>query len=302
MIMPSRLSLKGKILCFLLVLIALQVNPAVSRGEEFVIGVLPEMNVFKQMERFRPLAEYLSDKIGVDVKLTMISRYGNIIESLKEKRVNAAFLGSFTAALAISQLHVEPLARPVNMDGTSTYFGYLFSRNDSGIKNVSDMKGKVMVFVEKATTAGYLFPLAYLKSKGVADHQTFFKDFYFSGSHDAAIIAVLEGHADVGAAKNTIYERSSETDSRIYSDLYVIAKSPRVPSNGLCVVADTDPQLKKKLKETLLDLHNYPQGKVVLSKFGAQKFVQTEKDDYLPVMEMAHEAGIELSEYYYKNQ
>jgi phosphonate transport system substrate-binding protein len=60
-----------------------------------------------------------------------------------------------------------PLARPVNNDGTSTYFGYIFVRKDSNIKETADMKGKTLALVERATTAGYVFPLAWFKLQGV---------------------------------------------------------------------------------------------------------------------------------------
>ena len=48
--------------------------------------------------------------------------------------MDGSFFGSFTGAMAIEKLGVEPIARPVNLDGTSTYKGYIFVRKDSGIK------------------------------------------------------------------------------------------------------------------------------------------------------------------------
>ena len=96
---------------------------------------------------------------------------------------------------------MEAVARPVNVDGTSTYHGYLFARKDSGIRTVADMKGKRFAYVDRATTAGYLFPRAYLKEKGVADPDRYFGEVFFAGSHDATVLAVLNGEADIGASK-----------------------------------------------------------------------------------------------------
>ena len=127
---------------------------------QVLIGLIPELNIFKQRARFTLLGEYLSRKIGVPVRFTILSRYGNIIESFDTERMDGAFFGSFTGALAIEKLGVVPLARPVNLDGTSTYQGYLFVRKDSGIHDAAGMRGKRMAYVDKATTAGYVFPLA----------------------------------------------------------------------------------------------------------------------------------------------
>lgn len=270
--------------------------------DKLTIGLLPEMNVFKQRQRYLPLAEYLSNKIGVPVELTMLSRYGNIISTLKEASVDAAFMGSFTGALAISQLNVEFLARPVNMDGTSTYFGHIFVRKDSNISNVADMKGKTLVLVERATTAGYVFPMAYLNRHGITDPGSYFKEYYFAGSHDAAIDAVLTGQADIGAAKNTIYDRFLQANPEAKNELVILAGSVRVPSNGLCVLPGLDKEVTEKLRAALLNLHNDPAGIPVLASLGAKRFVKTDRNDYQAVHDMAVEAGISMENYQYSNQ
>jgi len=272
-----------------------------AQEESITIGLLPEMNVFKQKQRFEPLAAYLSEHMGIAVKLSILSRYGNIIERIKEEKVDGAFLGSFTGALAISQLGVVPLARPVNNDGTSTYFGYIFARKNSNIKETADMKGKTLVLVERATTAGYVFPLAWFKLQGVKDINTYFSDHFFAGSHDAAIDAVLNNEADVGAAKNTIYERMQKLHPRVDKELVILASSPRVPSNGLCVSKNFPEKYKKQLKNLLLNLHQDKKGIEVLQILGAERFVATNKEDYQPVLDLAAEAGIDLKKYDYYN-
>ncbi len=279
--------------------------PSLSSAQqknEILIGLIPEMNIFKQKARFTALADYLSRKTGVKVKLTSLMRYGNIIDRFTEEKMDGAFFGSFTGALAIEKLGVVPLVRPVNLDNTSTYQGYIFVRKDSNIRNAKDMKGKKMAFVEKATTAGYLFPLAYLRENSITNIDVFFKEYYFAGSHDAAILAVLDRKADIGVAKHSIYARVRKENPRIDKELVILAESPKVPSNGLCVRKTLDASLKSKLKEALLNIHNDPDGKGVLEKFGAIKFIETTEGDYKPVYEMARKAGIDIKTYAYKNK
>jgi len=283
-------------LCLSLPVFAQQAQP------KLLIGILPEMNVFKQKQRFTLLGEYLSKKTGITVEFTILSRYGNLIERFTAEKMDGAFFGSFTGALAIEKLGVAPLARPVNLDNSSTYHGYLFVRKDSNIKTVKDMKGKKMAFVEKATTAGYIFPLAYLREHGVADPEHFFSESFFAGSHDAAIHAVLERKMDVGAAKHSIYDRVRKDDPRIDKELVILAESPQVPSNGLCVRKGLDSALQHKLKEALLGLHTDPEGESVLKQFGAVKFIETTVKDYQPVFEMAKKAGINIKTYDYRNK
>lgn len=288
------------LLC-LAVLFFLPVYSAANE-QKLLIGLIPEMNIFKQKERFKPLGAYLSKKTGVDVRFTVLSRYGNLVESFEKEKMDGAFFGSFTGAAAIYKLGVIPLARPVNLDNTSTYQGYIFVRKDSNIKDVKDMKGKRMAYVERSTTAGYLFPLAYLRENGIANPDQYFREYYFTGSHDAAIDAVLDRKADVGAAKHSMYDRMKKENPRIDQELVIIARSPSVPSNGLCVRKNLDEASKKKLKDALLNMHNDPEGQAVLKKFGALKFIVTTEKDYEPVHELAVKAGIDLKKYKWKNE
>jgi ABC-type phosphate/phosphonate transport system substrate-binding protein len=51
-----------------------------AQPEKFLlIGLIPEQNIFKQIERYEPLANYLASKIGIHVKLKVLARYGNIV-------------------------------------------------------------------------------------------------------------------------------------------------------------------------------------------------------------------------------
>ncbi len=274
----------------------------VSHATELTIGLIPEQNVFKQMKKYKPLGDYIEKKTEVKIKFTILSRYGNIIESFKQRNMDGAFWGSFTGALAIKELGIQPIARPVNPDGNSTYKGYIFVHKYSVIDSVDRMRHSVIAFVDKATTAGYVFPIAYLREHGVTDIKSFFKEYYFTGSHDAAIYAVLNKEAEIGCAKNTIFDMLALEDPRVKEDLKIIATSPPVPSNGLAMRNNIATDIKKKLQKVLLEMDSDPEGKKVLEEFGAIKFVETTENDYAPVFDIARKAGIDLKNYYYKNE
>ena len=269
---------------------------------ELKIGLIPEQNVFKQFKRYEPLGKYIEKKTGIIIKFTMLSRYGNIIESFHEKKMDGAFWGSFTGAMAIKKFGMQPIARPVNLDGTSSYYGYILVRKDSGIKNISDMKGKSIAFVEKATTAGYVFPMAYFKENGIKDIDKYFSEHYFTGSHDAAIHALLNEKVDIACAKNTVYEILARDNPGIKDELYIIARSSDVPSNGLGLRKELAYGVKEELKSALLNMHSDPEGKKVLKEFGVKQFIETGNDDYSPVFDLAERAGINLKHYEYLNK
>jgi len=265
------------------------------------IGLIPEHDIFNQLERYEPLARYLSEKLDVEIELKILPRYGNIIDNFTEAGLDGAFFGSFTYALAHARLGVSVLARPVNPDGQSTYHGLIFVRRDSGIQHAEQMQGKRFVFVDRATTAGYLLPLDYFHEHGIEDFRSFLGEFYFAGSHENAYYDVLDGKADVGAAKNTVYKRLASEDPRLQTELMPLAQSPEVPENGLALKLEIDPSLRDRLKEVLLSMETDPEASAVLASFGALRFIETTDADYEPVFRYAEEIGLDLTTYNYRN-
>ncbi len=265
------------------------------------IGLIPEIDIFSQKKRYQPLVSYLEDKLEITVELTILSRYGNIIDNFVSSELDGAFFGSFTGALALKKLNVVPLARPESTDGTSTYYGMVFVRKDSHIKTAADMKGKRFAFVDKATTAGWLLPLHFFKELNITDYENWFSETYFAGTHEDAINDVLHGRADIGAAKNTIYYRLGKEDSRILDELEILTTSTPVPENGLAVRPGLEKQLVADLETVLLSMDQDPAGKVVLENFGSARFIETSTNDYKVVLDFAEALGLDLAQYQYIN-
>jgi phosphonate transport system substrate-binding protein len=101
----------------------------------------------------------------------------------------------------------------------------------------------------------------------------------------------------MGACKNTIYQEFMARNPGLVSRFRIIATSPEVPSNGLGVRPDLDEDVKRRLKEALVFMHEDPTGKKVLSDFGALRFIETSSDDYAPVFDMAEKAAIDLRDW-----
>jgi len=273
-----------------------EVRPSIT------IGLIPERNIFKQLDRYEPLADHLSKRIGADIKLKVLTRYGNIIDNFVSAGLDGAFFGSFTYTLAHAKLGVEPIARPETVDGISTYYGLIMVRKDGGIRTAQDMKGKIFAFVDKATTAGYLLPLAYFKENGIDDYQKFLRETYFAGTHEAAIYDLLNKKADICAAKDTVFTWLAARDRRLTKELVLLARSPDVPENGLALRKNFDGTIKNELKKTLLSMDKDPEGIDVLKKFGARKFIETTNDDYNSIYKYVKQIGLNLSTYNYRNE
>lgn len=269
--------------------------PKPSSEKTLLIGLHPEHNIFKQVRRYEPVADYLAKKTGVQVRLKVLTYRGNVIENFQFLKLDGAFFGSFSYLLAHAQLGVMVLARPEYPDGISSYHGIIFVRKDSGIRTVRQMQGKRLALVARATTAGYLFPSIFLKRAGVRNPATFFKEIYNAGTHEGTIDDVLDRKADVGVSKNTVYNRFAADNPRIDRDLVILGKSDDVPEYALALRQDIEDSIKRKLVDALIAMHADPEGAKVLKAFGARRFIGTTDADYMSVMTYTRELGIDLA-------
>ncbi len=270
-----------------------------SANDERTLRLLlvPEKNSFEQRRRYKYITEYLSQKMEMNVIVEIMANYGEISVAFQEGRADAGFFGSFSYVLTHVKSGIEPIARPEWLDGSSTYRGYIFVRKDSGIETVEDMKGKRLVLVDRATTAGYIFQLYYFKYYGINSLNDYFSKISYARSHDAAAWAVYSGEADIGGAKNHIFNSLEEKYPDFKKQMLILAESPEVPSNGLAVRKDLNPALKLRLKTLLLGLHETDEGRTVLKNFEATRFVETTDDDYEVLYNMVKDLGIDLAHY-----
>ncbi len=265
------------------------------KKESITIALIPEKNESDQLRRYRHISNYLSKKLGMHIRLDLVP-YDRLLETFTSGRAQAGFFGSFGYVLCRKKYGIIPLARPLWENNTSTYSGYLITRKDRGIKNINDMGAKKLILVSKNTTAGYIFPKAHFRTKGLGNIESYFSKIVYAGEHENAAWAVYFGEADVGAVKNHIYNNLINTEPEFAEQMMVVTESERVPSNSFAVSPTMKISLRNRIKELLLRMHQDVEGEKRLKLFGAKKFIVTADDHFKPCYEMVKSAGINLDD------
>ncbi|MBI5076256.1 MAG: phosphate/phosphite/phosphonate ABC transporter substrate-binding protein [Nitrospirae bacterium] len=284
----------------IMVLVVLLSPARAFAEEEILIGLIPEENIFTQMDRHRPLAAYLTKKLGTGIRFTILSRYGDVLDRFMSRKMDGAFFGVFTSVLAMEQLDAEPIVHPVNLDGASAVQSYIFVRKDSNIQSIQDMKGKKIAFVDRATVTGYLYALSFLRERGVQDINTFFREVSFTGSHGSTIYAVLDGRADIGTAKSKIFQQLVKKDYSIKEELVILAKSREFPDTTLFLRKDLSSAKRQQIRDILLNMDKDAEGREALKKLESMMFVEAKTSDFQPFFEIARKSGITVKTYKYK--
>jgi ABC-type phosphate/phosphonate transport system substrate-binding protein len=79
------------------------------------------------------------------------------------------------------------------------------------------------------------------------------------------------------------------------SELVILAESDEFPKHGLFLSKDLDQDVKRRIKEVLMNMDKDSKGISVLKEFGALKFIEADiHNDYKTVFELIQKAGIDL--------
>lgn len=290
----------GVMVLLFLVVVTAALPAAAAPAAKIVIGVVPELNLVKQMERYVPLADYLEKKMGLEIEIKPLSNYGLLYEEMRDGKIDGGFFGSLVYGITRARIGVIPLVRAVQPNGRSTYSGLLFVSRDAGIRKPADMKGKTIALVDPATSAGYLAQKDYLADNGINMDKDL--KIFWAGSHEAAIRAVMSRQADIGGAKNNVVAKFRRENKVFDAAIEIVNENPKrgLPENTLAVRKGMEPAKREKLKNLLVTMSSDPVGKSVLAKFGASRFIATSDDDFKPLYDWVRHLKIDLASYPYK--
>jgi phosphonate transport system substrate-binding protein len=120
---------------------------------------------------------------------------------------------------------------PIAQRKEDTQFRSVFiTQTDSGIKQLSDLKGKQVSFGSQSSTSGHLMPRSFLLEAGI-DPDKDFKRVAYSGAHDATIASVVSGRVDAAALDITVWRKFVDEKRVDTSKVNVFYTTPRRPTS-----------------------------------------------------------------------
>ena len=238
-----------------------------AKYPELTLGAIPVENATGTTDRYAPLTEYLSKALGVPVKLRVANDYAAVIEGQRAGNIQIAFYGPASFARAVmTGVKVEPLVNQKHDNGASGYYSVIYVRADSPYKTIEDLNGRNLALVDPNSTSGNQAPRFFLQKAG-HEVDKFFGKTVYAGSHENAVLALVQGTAD--AAANLW---NSETDSVVTrmaakgmlkkpdgtpmgpSDFRVVFKSEFLPEGPFAVLASLPEDLKARIREAFIAL------------------------------------------------
>ena len=228
--------------------------------------------------------QVLGKLVGVPVRVTVASDYAAVIEALRNKTADLAFVHPAGYVLANREAKAMILVRNL-WHGKSSFTSRIFVRKESGLKTLEDLRGKTMAFVDPASSSGYIYPMVLLIQRGLVknkDPKTFFREVVFSGAHDASMRALLNGHVDAIASFDLAREQYLK-DPVERDRLAWVAETPAIPEAGIAARDGLDPALVTRVRSALLQIRAPAHAALLKRLYEIDGFEPGDDKDYEPV-------------------
>ena len=265
------------------------------------VGFVPSENMQQVAQNAQPIVDILHKELGMDVEPFVAVDYTGVIEALRAKKLDIAFLTPASYVLAKNEADVQVVLKS-HRKGYASYYAAIITRADSGIHTLNDLRNKTFAFGDPLSTTGNIIPRKMFLEAGI-DPAKDFKNVLYSGGHDATVLAVLNRKVDAGATFANFtdgkdaawiqYLKNPEEQKKIRA----IAYSEPIPADNLVLRADLDPELGKKIQDVFLALGRDPAGqKMLRDLYQIDGFVPATDQDYESIRQAFKIAGINIKE------
>jgi phosphonate transport system substrate-binding protein len=221
------------------------------------IGILGGENEADRQGRYGAYGRLIEETFGVPVRLFQSSDYGGVVQAFIGKHIEMASMSpaAYAAAWMESNGNVEPFLVTQEADGSTSYIAVMYTRADSGITSLEQMRGRSIAWADPNSASGYLIPRAALRAAGI-NPDTFFGRSGFAGGHEQAIVAVMGRQFDAGVTWASGIGAESEGFTRgmlrataekgllNLRDLRIIWRSGPIKNGPLVVRKDTPDSFK----------------------------------------------------------
>ena len=283
---------------------ALAAAPAFAQDDpdSLVIGFVPSVEAGALVEDIQPLADYLTEVLGIPVEGFVSSDYTALVTAMQTGQAHIAALPPFGLVQAVDNAGAEVILQSERF-GSPTYHTQFFTTDAAtycmdeaamnerqegeemvpvlncngtarafdeapigpiGLEALQNVEpGTTVSFTEPTSSSGYIFPATIFATMGL-DPETDLEPV-FAGGHDASVIAVCNGQAEIGVSFDDA-RTDAVTDCDVPGTVVVFAYGPEIPNDGMAVAGDLSEELKAGIKQGLLDYAATEEGQTVLDE------------------------------------
>ena len=239
------------------------------------------------------LAQMVSERTDLVVRANVGTDFSSVREAMCAGQAQIGWLNTFNYVLANEQCGVDA-ALATSRFGSSTYAGQIIVRADSGISTIADLKGKVMCWVDPASTSGYIIPRIMLAAEGI-NPDTDFSQTIEAGSHNNVVTQVYNGDCDAGATFSDARTGIEEEFPDVLDQVVVLATTSDIPNDSVSFIQDFPAEMRTAIVAALLDISASPEGQEALNTlYNIESLVESSDSFYDVFRADLSRAGIDI--------
>lgn len=238
-----------------------------------VISRYPPNIIFKG---YQPIIDYLNQNEKYHFELKLSTSYSETVNQLVNGEVAIAFFGTLLYINAHNRYGIVPILKPLNEDFKPFFRSVLFTKENSEINSLIDLKGKKIALPSKESFSGNWLIKYELKNHNISGSE--FADIENFAYHQNVMFQVLKGNFDAGVVKDRVINEYKDRNVKI------IAYSEPVPGSPIVAAKDYDEQIIQTIKELLLKIDlNDEYYKAIVKNWDKEfifGFVEAKDSDY----------------------
>ncbi|PYN34068.1 MAG: hypothetical protein DME01_16350 [Candidatus Rokuibacteriota bacterium] len=238
-------------------------------AEPIIIGIAPQQEPEKVRAMWQPFLRYLEKEVGHAFAFETASSIEEFQQRVLEGRYDIWWGNPLTYIQASKRLGYMAIARD-----TTRIAGLLVTLKDGEVKSPKELTGKKIAYSAPDAIGGTLLVQSYLARVGVAPDQV---ETMYTGSHDAAYRAVLDGKA---AAAGGVPRSFNALDPAQREKLVVLTRTEEVAPQPFAVHPRVYRSVVTKIQRALLKLNWAPEGKDILASIQYKEIVVSNDFDY----------------------
>lgn len=270
-----------------------------DQPEEITIGVIPGGSPELIKKQGVALAQELQEILKIKTNIYISKDYNTLIEAMKEKKVDFAFLTALSFVYAEKTAGAKVLLKKVYHD--PFYYAALVTLAKNKIDRFVDLKGKKIAYVDSKSTSGYLYPKAQLKKMNFSDSD--FKEVVYSGNHAQSVklleeekVEVIAVFSDDNKGRGGAWTSFGRLDKKKYKVLWVSEPVPSDPFTVRQTFYDQYPNTSHLVMVSIIDIFEKPENRNKYSDIlGSKTLMPATSRQYEPVREVIKNLNIQIN-------
>ena len=235
--------------------------PDEGAKQELVMGVFPRRAPSETRALFSPLATYLSEQLGRPVRVETGYDFASFWKGVEERRYDLVHYNQYHYVRSHKELGYRVILKNEEF-GRDTIAGAIIARKDSDINDLTDLKGKKVVFGGGRTAMqSYILARHLLNAAGLADGD-YFAQFAFTPPK--ACLALYYRQAAAAGTGDGVFLLPAVNNAMDTSEMFVVASTEPLAHLPWAVAPDLDGALEQRIQSLMMNLEQSGQGRQIL--------------------------------------